>query len=89
MTQHTEYYTALKRGEAGLCTDMKTTLFCFVFFLMATPMTYGSSQAREFIKATAATYSTAAATPDPLTHYSRSGIKPTPLHRSEPPQSDS
>ena len=35
-------------------------------FLMATPMAYGSSQARDQIQATAVTYATAEETPDPF-----------------------
>ena len=46
---------------------------------MATPMTYGSSRARDRIQAAAATYATAKATLNPLTHCARLGIKPAPL----------
>ena len=35
------------------------------FFLMAAPLAYGSSQARDSIQAAAATYTTAMATRDP------------------------
>ena len=44
------------------CTTMGTPQF----FLMATFMAYGSSWARDWILDAAATYATAAATPDPL-----------------------
>ena len=37
----------------------------FFFFLPAAPVSYGSSWAREGIRAGAATYTTAAVTPDP------------------------
>ena len=35
---------------------------------MAAPVVYGSSQARDWFQAPATTYTTATATPDPLTH---------------------
>ena len=48
-------------ANVSICTGS-----CFFFFLfLATPMVYGSSQARDRIQATALTYTTAAATPDP------------------------
>ena len=43
---------------------------------MATPTAYESSGAKDLIWATAVTYATATATPDPLTHCARPGIKP-------------
>ena len=43
--------------------------FNFIYLvLIATPVAYGSSQARGRIPAAAATYTTAVSTPDPLTH---------------------
>ena len=51
---------------------------CLGFFLMATPTAYGSSQARSWIWATVVPYTTAAAMPDPLTHYTWLGIKFVP-----------
>ena len=51
----------------------------FFFFFMAAPIAYGSSQAKEYIRATAAIYAGAAATPDPLTYCTRLGIEPVPL----------
>ena len=56
---------------------------------MATLVAFGSSQARDWIQATAATYATAAATPDPLTHYTRPGIEPAPPQPLESLQLDS
>ena len=50
----------------------------FFFFLIAGPIEYGSSWARDWIQATAV------ATPDPLTHAAGPGIKPTPLQQPEP-----
>ena len=47
------------------------------FFLMASPVAYGSSPAKERIRAAAATYPVDAATLDPLTHCTELGIKPT------------
>ena len=43
------------------------------YFLMATPLAYGSSWARDQIRVTAV------ATLDPLTHGTGPGIKPMPL----------
>ena len=56
---------------------------------MATSETYGISQARDRIQATAATYTAAVAMPDPLAHHAGRGIEPKPLHQPEPLQSDS
>ena len=42
--------------------------FFFFFFLMAALVAYGSSWARDWIQAIVATYTTAAAMPDPLIH---------------------
>ena len=56
---------------------------------MATPEAYGSSQARDGIQDTAATYATAAATLDPLTHCTGPWIEPVPPQQPEPLQSDS
>ena len=46
---------------------------------MAAPSAYGSSRARSWIQATSATYATAGATMDPLTHCAGLEIKPLPL----------
>ena len=45
----------------------------FFFFLMTVPVAYGNSQAESWIQAAAATYATAAATPDPFNplHWAR------------------
>ena len=51
----------------------------FVSFFMAAPEAYGSSQTRDCIHATAGTYATAVAMPDPLTHCAWPGIEPVPL----------
>ena len=51
----------------------------FFFSFMAAPMACGSSQARDQIQATAAIYTTARATLDPLTHCAGLGIEPMPL----------
>ena len=42
-------------------------------------MTYGSSQARDELRAVAAIYTTAVAVMNPLTHGIGQGIEPTPL----------
>ena len=56
---------------------------------MAVPTAYGRSQARDWIQATAAIYTTAALVlPDPLTHYAGLGIEPAPLQQPEPLQLD-
>ena len=47
--------------------NMLLLLFFFFFFLMAASVVYGSSWVRDWIWATAVTYATAAAKPDPLT----------------------
>ena len=47
------------------CFMMVAVQFLFFFFLMAAPMAYGSSQARDWIRAAAMTFTTAAATLDP------------------------
>ena len=46
-------------------------------------MAYGSSKARDWIRAAAATYATAVAMLDPLTHWASPGIEPTPLQWHE------
>ena len=48
---------------------------------MAATRAYGSSWARYEILASALTYATAAAMPDPLTHCAGLGIKPVPLQQ--------
>ena len=55
---------------------------------MATPMAYGSSQARDLIQATAVTYATPAAKPDPLTHCYWAGDQTAPMKQPEPLKSD-
>ena len=50
-------------------------IFFLFFFLMATPIVYGSSLLRDRIGATTVTYTTAVATPDPLTHCTGPGIE--------------
>ena len=52
-------------------------------------MAYGSSQDRDWIFASAATYTAAAAVPDPLTHCTGMGIKPLPPQWPEQLQLDS
>ena len=51
-----------------------------MYVFMAAPMAYGSSQARNWIQATAVTYSSARATLNPLTHSPRTGMELAPLH---------
>ena len=57
--------------------------FFFLSFFMAAPTACGSSWARDWIRATAVIYTTAVATPDPLTHFTGLGITPAPLQRPE------
>ena len=65
------------------------------FLFTAAPAAYGSSQARDWLRATAATYATyatyaaAVAMPDPLTQCTGQGIRPTPPYRPKMLQSDS
>ena len=54
---------------------------------MAAPMSYGSSQARDWIQAPAVIHT--AAKPDPLTHCTMVGIKPMPPQQPELPQLNS
>jgi len=56
--------------------DFLTVVFVFS---MAALLAYGSSWARDSMQATAATYPTAAAILDPLTHCIGTGIKPASL----------
>ena len=56
---------------------------------MAAPTADGSSQAREWIRATAVNYAKAVAIPDILTHSSRLGVKPAPPQQPELLQLDS
>ena len=51
--------------------------FVFISF-SAVPIAHVSSQARDWIRATSATYVTALVMPDPLTHSTRLGMKMTP-----------
>ena len=50
-------------------------LLLFFFFKTAIPAAYGSSQARDWIHAAAATYAIGVAAPDPLTHCVGLGIE--------------
>ena len=50
---------------------------------MTAPMAYGSSQVKDWIWATALTYTTAMAIPDPLTRCAGQGIEPVPLQQLE------
>ena len=59
------------------------------FVLMATPAPCGSSLARDWIQATAVTYSIPAAAQDPLTHCAGPGIKSVPPQLPELLQLDS
>ena len=56
---------------------------------MATPLAYGSCQARDLILAIALIYIAAMATPDPLTYYTGLGMEPLPPKQSGPLQLDS
>ena len=56
---------------------------------MAAATAYGSSQARDWFQAAVVTYAAAAATLDPLTHYTGPGMEPLPLQQPEQLQSDS
>lgn len=56
-----------------------------LFFVMTTYEKYLSPWARNWIQATAATYSTAIATPDTLTHCAGPGVVSTPQQQSEEP----
>ena len=75
-----------KRWAQGLSTLPSWPLqllysgFIFIFF-MATPVAYGSSWARDWIWTTAAIYTAAVATSDPLTHCTGWEIIPSPLQR--------
>ena len=59
------------------------------FLKMAAPAAYGSSWARDWIWATAITYTIAVAMLDPLTYCTRPGIKPVSPQQSEPLPLDS
>ena len=69
--------------------SIQCNAFILFYFLMAAPGTYGCFWARGWIGAVALTCSAAVATPDPLTHCARPGIKPKPLQWPEPLQLDS
>ena len=56
---------------------------------MTTAEAYGGFQVRDWIQATAGTYTTAAAILATLTHYSGPEIKPMPPQPSDPLKSDS
>ena len=55
--------------------------FFLIFSFSAAPAAHGISWARDRIQAAAATYTTAAATLDPLSHCTGLGIKPAPPQR--------
>lgn len=59
-------------------------MFCF-----ASSMAYGSSWARDWIQATAASYATVVTMPDPLIHLADPEIKPMLLQQPKPLESDS
>jgi len=59
---------------------------CLLVFLMAAPTAYGSSRARGWIWAVAATYAIAETTLDPSTHCIGLGIEPMPPQWPEPPK---
>ena len=63
--------------------------FALSSFLAAASFINGNSQARDWIWATAVTYATEAAMPDPLIHYAGLGIEPSPPQWPEPLQLDS
>ena len=56
---------------------------------MVAHMAYGGSQARDWIWATAVTYTETVATLDPLTHWAGPGIEPIPPQQPKLLQSDS
>ena len=58
--------------------DQAAYLIFVCLFLMAAPVAYGRSQARDEIWAVALNYAVAVAMPDPLTHCARLWIKPEP-----------
>ena len=60
-----------------------------VFFLLAPPTAFVSSRVSDWVWATPAASPTPEATPDPLTHCTRLGIKFSPSQWPEPLQSDS
>ena len=83
-----DFYTLIFQGKNIQIANFPF-LGDFFFFLIAAPEAYGSSQARDWIQATAATYTPAVAMWDPLTHCAGLGIKPTPSQWPEPWQLDS
>ena len=60
-----------------------------IFLNYAEPEAYGSSPAKDWIWATAATHTTAVAVPDPLIHFARLGVEPISLQRPKLLQSNS
>ena len=69
---------------------VNSNVYFFIFyFFMAIPTAYGSSQARDWIQATAATWATAEVTPYSLTHWAGPGIELAPLQQPEFLQLDS
>ena len=65
-------------------TEFLNYLTILAYFFMAIPMAYVSSQARDWIQATAVTYTAAVATPDPLMHSAGPGVDPVPLPLQQP-----
>ena len=66
-----------------------SSFFFFFFNFLAAPEGYGSSQAKDWIQATAWTYAAAVTTPNPLIHCTRPRIKLASLQGPESLQSDS
>ena len=73
---------------SGIICFFYVSLLVRLFFLMAIPKAYEHSWAWDWIRAAAATYATAVATPDPLNHCTRSKIELVPPQWPEPLQSD-
>ena len=73
----------------SFCIRVAFSFLKHFFHVMATPMAYASSGTRDWIHAAAATYTTSAATSDPLTHSAGPGVEPAPWQRPKLLQSDS
>ena len=71
-------HTTLKTPLSDLFFLNRVNLFFFLFLfsLFWYPCGIWSSQGRDLIQATVATYTEAAAVPDPLTHWAGPGVKP-------------
>ena len=88
---HVKYFLPsgnIFEGFSTIRSDWIKYFSFFLFFLMATSMAYGSSQARDWIWAAAATHPIAVAVLAPLTPCTKPGIKRF-LKRPEPLQSGS